>query len=77
MKYNSPPPESRAISARAKCLLLIFLGTIVMGPGPGVLLVNGKGPIFGMPAVYTWLVGWWIIQVSVVVVAYFTVWRKK
>ena len=46
----------------ATVLIVIFLIALVMGPGPGSLLINphGSEPMFwfGMPALYVWAVFW-------------------
>ncbi len=60
----------------------IFLFSVVMGPGPGLYLVNpdsaNAGVTFlGAPVLYAWAVFWYIVQASVIVVAYFTVWKEE
>ncbi|NNE91053.1 MAG: hypothetical protein HKN23_05355 [Verrucomicrobiales bacterium] len=61
----------------ATILIIVFFAAMLMGAGPGAFLVNGKGPILGMPAIYAWVVSWFFVQASMVVIAYFTVWKKR
>ncbi len=60
----------------------LFVLALVMGPGPGLYLVNPDPSdpgtprtIFGLPIIYAWGLLWFAVQASVLVVAYFTVWR--
>ncbi len=60
----------------------IFLFSVVMGPGPGLYLVNPDTAdagvrLLGAPILYTWAVFWFIVQASVIVVAYFTLWKEE
>ena len=69
--------------------LAIFLSvamvfTMLMGPGPGLRLinpdVNGVAESFsvaGIPVIYLWGLLWFFVQVVIVVVAYFTVWNEQ
>ena len=61
-------------------LALVFL---IMGPGPGVYLVNpgpdhdGPAPtLLGLPIVYAWAVLWFGVQAAVLVTAYLTIWSR-
>ncbi|MCH2367557.1 MAG: hypothetical protein MK554_10130, partial [Planctomycetes bacterium] len=65
-------------------LTLVFILAMVMGPGPGVYLVDPgpghEGPVptlLGLPAVYAWAVLWFGVQAAVLVTAYFTVWADQ
>jgi len=49
---------------------------MVMGTGPGILLVNRPNSILGIPLVYAWGILWYLVQVIVGLVAYFTLWRN-
>ncbi len=60
----------------------LFVLALVMGPGPGLYLVNPDPSdpgtprtIFGLPIIYAWGLLWFAVQAFVLVVAYFTVWR--
>lgn len=55
-------------------LAVVFAMALLMGPGPGILLVNTARPIFGLPAIYLWGLLWYAVEVSVVVLAYLFVW---
>jgi len=63
-------------------LITIFSLALLMGPGPGNLLINpspddpgARRFIFGLPAVYAWALLWFSVQAGCVVVAYFFLWR--
>jgi len=65
-------------------LALIFIFAMIMGPGPGVYLVNpgadhqGPAPtLLGLPIVYAWAVIWFGVQAAVLVTAYFTLWSRS
>ncbi len=65
-------------------LTLVFILAMVMGPGPGVYLINpgpeheGPAPtLIGLPRVYAWAVLWFGVQAVVLVTAYFTVWADQ
>lgn len=78
MKRNTKGHRSRL----AVLLSGIFLFALLMGPGPGVYLVNpdsgDAGVTFlGAPVLYTWAVFWFMVQAAVIVVAYFTVWKEE
>ena len=61
----------------AAILMATFFFAMAMGAGPGVYLVNEKGPILGMPAVYAWVVFWFAVQATTVIIAFRTVWKKR
>ena len=65
-------------------LTLVFILAMVMGPGPGVYLVDpgpdheGPSPtLLGLPAIYAWAVLWFGVQAVVLVTAYITVWSGE
>lgn len=65
-------------------LALVFFFAMVMGPGPGVYLVNpgadheGPAPtLLGLPIVYAWAVIWFGVQAAVLLTAYFTLWSRS
>lgn len=53
---------------------IVFVVSLLMGPGPGVLLVNRLETILGLPAIYAWGLLWFGVMVGVVITCYFTVW---
>jgi len=66
----------------ALILAILFAIAMVMGPGPGLRLVNPDvdGPragftLLGLPVIYAWGLLWYGVQVAVVVTAYFALWR--
>ena len=67
----------------SKILALIFVFATIMGPGPGLYLVNPSQEeavpttILGMPALFAWAVFWFIVQGGVVIVAYKELWTKE
>lgn len=68
----------------ATLLLVIFSIALLLGPGPGHLLINpdpadpeARRFVFGLPIVYAWALFWFAIQAACIVVAYFTLWRHK
>ena len=65
-------------------LFLVFALAMVMGPGPGLRLVNPEpdaardGLLFlGLPVVYAWGLFWYGVQAAVVVTACFTIWKPS
>ena len=57
-------------------LSVIFAAAIILGPGPGILLVNTPTSILGLPAVYAWGLLWYVVEVGVVIAFYKCVWRN-
>ena len=65
----------------ATVLSVVFLFAMFMGPGPGLRLVNPdwQDPnanffLFGLPVIYVWGILCYVVQLTVVVIAYFTIW---
>jgi len=74
-------PEKGPRRKLAVILSGIFLFAMIMGPGPGVYLVNPDSGDAGVtflsaPVLYAWAVFWFMVQAAVIVVAYFTVWKE-
>lgn len=63
-------------------LAVLFMIAMIMGPGPGMLLVNpaegeaNPATLMGMPIMYAWALIWFAVQSVIIVTAYFTVWSK-
>ena len=74
-------PTEQTQSNRLKPILIgLFLFALIMGPGPGLYLINGYasegGSIFGIPILYAWVVFWFLIEAGVVVTAYLKLWKE-
>ncbi len=83
-----PPRMSEATTNNdrklAKILAVIFVVALVMGPGPGIRLIDpgpdhsGPTPTFlGLPAIYAWGLFWFLVEAAVVITAYRTIWRSE
>lgn len=77
----SEPQSVRGPARRLAWILsTVFLVALVMGTGPGLLLVNEPVMVplgFGLalPALYAWGLLWYAVEVICVVLAYAFVWR--
>ena len=63
-------------------LSVSFLLALVMGPGPGIYLVNpdpsgdgARATFLGMPVVYAWALFWYAVMAVIVLTAYFKLWN--
>jgi len=60
-------------------LSALFVFALIMGPGPGLYLINdyaaGGGTILGLPALYFWAVFWCAVESGVVIAAYNLIWK--
>jgi len=56
-------------------LTIVFATALILGTGPGILLVNQPKPILGLPAIYTWGLLWYVVEVGVVLTAALFVWK--
>ena len=69
-------PESRQLS---RILIGIFVFALLMGPGPGLYLVNQRAAEgaswFGLPLLYAWAIFWFGVEAAVVWVAYSKLWK--
>ena len=67
----------------SKILATVFVFATIMGPGPGLYLVNpspedtSPATFLGMPILFAWAVFWFVVQASVVLVAYCKLWTKE
>ena len=73
---ENPSVAKVARSKLSIALAAVFCLSVIMGTGPGVLLVNRPESIGGIPLVYAWGIFWYCVQVAVVIVASLTVWRS-
>ena len=77
--------DSTGHAARRKRLTIVlsavFAIAIVMGPGPGLYLINpdpaDPDAVFtlgNVPVLYLWALFWFAVQAAVVLCAYFMLW---
>ena len=73
-------PSNESEKRLAKILIAIFIFALIMGPGPGLYLINGYaaegGTILGIPAMYAWAVFWCVVEAGVIATAYVKLWRE-
>lgn len=78
---NPDPSTASPTRKRAWTLSAVFLFALVMGPGPGLYLINDYaadgGTLLGAPAMYTWAVFWCAVEAAVIAIAYKTVWKDN
>ncbi|MDA0766189.1 MAG: hypothetical protein O3A92_05135 [Verrucomicrobia bacterium] len=59
----------------------VFLLALILGPGPGAGWVDGTAEEpriwFGVPALYVWVVFWYVVMAGCVVVAAKRLWRDE
>ncbi|MFC1614124.1 hypothetical protein ACFL5K_02385 [Gemmatimonadota bacterium] len=60
-----------------RILLLLFAASYLMSNGPGVLLVNKPVLLAGIPLLYLWGLGWAVVQIGLILFAYFKIWRHE
>lgn len=67
----------------ARILIGVFVVAFLMGPGPGIYLVNpspddpSPATVWGMPILYVWTVGWFLVLAITVIVAYAKLWAAE
>ncbi|MDG1854615.1 MAG: hypothetical protein P8I97_10670 [Verrucomicrobiales bacterium] len=75
-----PGNKQQKHKTMAFTLVAIFLIALIMGPGPGSLMINSPGSEpkswFGMPALYVWAVLWFFVEAAVILVAARFLWGK-
>ena len=76
--------DQRRNSKLGRILTCVFLIALVMGPGPGIYLVNphpadpaSAVSVLGVPILYVWSVFWLCVEISVVTTAYFKIWNRR
>ena len=66
---------------RGWLLTIIFLTALVLGPGPGAALIDGTSESpniwFGIPALYLWVVLWFLVMVTCILAAALTLWKDS
>lgn len=67
----------------ATILAVVFLFAMFMGSGPGLRLINPDPgdpnavfTIVGLPKIYVWGLMWYGVQLTVILIAYFKVWKR-
>ena len=58
-------------------LVFLFTLSFLMSNGPGVLLVNRPLLLAGVPILYLWALGWGIVQIGLIIYAYYKLWRDE
>lgn len=80
MDYSNPP-SIKSSRKLAWILSSVFLCALIMGPGPGLYLINdyaaSGGTILGVPALYFWAVFWYAVEAAVIVAAYKLIWKGE
>ena len=81
------PTTAKPKKHRPRLGLVLFLVSalaMVMGPGPGLRLVNPEpaaareGLLFlGLPVIYAWGLFWYGVQAAVVLTACLTLWKPS
>ncbi len=66
---------------KGRILTALFLLALVLGPGPGAELIDGTAEHpniwFGVPALYVWVVLWFLVMAGCIITAAFTVWKDS
>lgn len=65
-------------------LTALFALALIMGPGPGLHLINPDPAdpnairtFLGLPIVYAWGLLWFAVMIGVLLVAYFKIWSLE
>lgn len=62
-------------------LTSVFLLALILGPGPGAMLIDGSkdapNTLFGVPALYLWTLFWFSVLSGCVVIASLTIWKDS
>ena len=71
------PPNTRRLRI---VLAVVFLLALLLGPGLGAHLAGGDPDqvrfLFGVPALYLWLVSCWMVMAGCILVAARTLWKE-
>lgn len=66
---------------KGQLLSALFLLALFMGAGPGATWIDGTPAKpnfwFGIPALYVWLVIWFLVMAGCIITAAFTLWRDE
>jgi len=75
-------PEREKRQKLGRVLALAFVLALILGPGPGLRLINpdisdpeAAYTILGLPRVYAWGLFWYGVELAIILTAYFKVWR--
>ena len=67
----------------ATVLTVLFLFSMFMGSGPGLRLINPDPAdpqavftVLGLPTIYVWGLLWYAVQLTVILTAYFKLWKR-
>ena len=75
---EAPQKSNRPL---VRTLTVFFLMALILGPGPGSTLIDGTAEdpnfLFGVPALYAWVVFWYVVMAGCVVVAARKLWRDE
>ncbi len=58
-------------------LLILFALSYLMSNGPGLMLVNKPVLVGGMALLYVWALFWAIVQIGIILYAYFKLWKDE
>jgi hypothetical protein len=58
-------------------LLILFAFSYLMSNGPGLMLVNKPVLVGGMALLYVWALFWAIVQIGIIMYAYFKLWKDE
>ena len=83
LPMNELPTGAENSRILVKILAALFAIAMVMGPGPGLYLVNpdpgapeSATTVGNVPVLYLWALFWYAVQVVVLLVAYLKVWGR-
>ncbi|MEE3234702.1 MAG: hypothetical protein VX294_11095 [Candidatus Latescibacterota bacterium] len=67
-----------------RLLAIVFVFAMAMGSGPGLYLINPSENAIqsellfvGLPRIYVWGLMWYIVQMSVIILAYTRYWKDE